>query len=188
MGWQREMAWHRLNERGEERCVFVCEDARCVVEGVGAAAMNGSGFVFEYRMEFLGDWTPVSFTLAAHVGAEEPARRLQRRDTGSWLVDGAHAVEFDGCTEVDFAFSPSTNTATVRHLALDVGDEATVHAIWVLEPYLELRRVEQTYKRVAADRYRLTVGDFTAEIEMDAEGLVIDYPEMFEAATSSVGE
>jgi len=186
MAWQREMAWRRLEEHGEERCVFACDDEQCVLEGVGAVAINGSGLIFEYRLECTTGWEIKRAGIIARLGTDEFHRVLERRDDGTWLVDGVHAAEYDRCEDLDLYFSPSTNTVTMRRLQLRVGEERQVRSLLVAEPELNLHPLDQVYRRADQRHYEYQAGDFRAVIEVDEDGVVLDYPGLFTA--SMVGE
>lgn len=51
------------------------------------------------------------------------------------------------------------------------------------QPQLLVRRMEQAYTGLAGDRYLYEgpIGDFQAELELDAEGLVRHYPSLYTA-------
>jgi len=50
---------------------------------------------------------------------------------------------------------------------------------WVQFPGLEVLASTQRYERLAADRWRFAADDFTAELLVDGEGLVLDYGGLF---------
>lgn len=83
----------------------------------------------------------------------------------------------DGLRDVDLGFTPATNTLPMRRLALEVGESAEVDAVWVRFPELEVARLPQRYTRLEGMRYRYESagGAFLAELEVDANGLVIRY-------------
>lgn len=182
MPWQREMTWRRIDERGQERCIMVCAAELCAMEGLGAVAINGSGLVFEYRIQLTPNWEVQQVTIVAHLGGEEFTLTLEHRSEAGWFANGERAIELDACTDVDFSFSPSTNTVAIKRLSLAVGEEGTSVAVYVTEPELKIGVLEQRYRRIDDRRYEYRAADFTAVIEVDQDSLVTDYPELFEAA------
>lgn len=186
MAFQAEVMWRRVDERGEERCLFACADA-CVAQGIGAQAFNGSGMMFEYRLEYSHDGVTQNAAIIANVGVQEHRVRLERF-AGGWIVDGAHDSAYDSCTDIDLSFSPSANTLTIRRLTLGVGQEADSRALLVSEPTLALSILDQHYTRLSETSYRYEAAGFSAELLVDSEGLVLSYPGRFEAlATASMG-
>ncbi|HSK46976.1 MAG TPA: putative glycolipid-binding domain-containing protein [Coriobacteriia bacterium] len=182
MAWQREMGWQRLDERGQERCVFACEEELCLLAGAGGIAINGSGLVYEYRVELDTRWQVMRTGIVAHLGAEEFHVLLERRDGDSWTMDGVHAAQLEGCTDVDFEFSASTNTLAIKRLGLEIGEEGHSRAVWILEPELKLDVLDQHYKRIDANRYEYSAGDYSTVLEVDDDDVVVHYPGLFEPA------
>ena len=83
-----------------------------------------------------------------------------------------------GAVDVDLGWTPFTNTLPIRRLSLAVGQKSgPVTAAWVRFPDLGLEPLTQEYERTAARRYRYTSGggSFAADLEVDDDGLVIDY-------------
>ncbi|MEV8593894.1 putative glycolipid-binding domain-containing protein [Streptomyces sp. NPDC052012] len=69
-----------------------------------------------------------------------------------------------------------TRTLDLRHdLHRALGERRFLMA-WVAVPDLDVRPSRQTYTHVAPGRVRFASGDFSSELEVDAEGLVVDYP------------
>jgi hypothetical protein len=97
---------------------------------------------------------------------------------GRWIHNDRALPALDGCVDIDLNFSPITNTLPIRRLALRREESAPVSAAWLRFPSLRLERLEQTYARLGARRYRYTSGGgrFTAELTTDAAGIVLDYP------------
>ena len=93
-----------------------------------------------------------------------------------------------GCLDVDISATPFTNTLPIRRLALQPGSTATLIMAYIAAPQMRLRVAQQRYTCLDATstggRYRfesLTQGavSFTAELPVDGDGLVLDYPNLF---------
>lgn len=119
----------------------------------------------------------------AHSYSEE-ARRLQlTQEGGRWSQGGAPRPDLQGCLDVDVSATPVTNTFPLRRLdALAVGEYATVPVAWVDVPSLEVRRVLQTYRRVALPEgpdpavWEYSDPEYGAfRLSVDEDGVVIDY-------------
>jgi hypothetical protein len=86
---------------------------------------------------------------------------------------------------VDLLPTPFTNTLPIRRLRLAVGDSREILVAYVTVPGLELSAARQRYTRLeprdGRDVYRFEgLGSgFVAEVTVDAEGLVVDYPGLF---------
>jgi hypothetical protein len=95
--------------------------------------------------------------------------------------DGATLVDALDC---DIAFSPLTNTMPVlRHGFLAGGDPIDFVMAWIAVPELTVVRSRQRYRHLRSgdDRHVVRYADadepfFTADLILDADGFVVDYP------------
>jgi hypothetical protein len=107
------------------------------------------------------------------------------KPNGRWIHNGTELPQFDDCIDIDLNFSPSTNTLPIRRLRLAVGASARVRAAWLRFPDFTLHVAEQSYRRIATDRYEYQNGKFRSEISINSKGLVRDYPPVWESLTST---
>jgi len=115
--------------------------------------------------------------------SERPVLELLADGEGHWKGRGGEpAPELDGCIDVDISATPFTNTLPIRRLGLKPGEfeELTVTSIRI--PELLVGPERQRYGCLEAQtdgglyRFEALPSGFTAELPVDAEGLVIDYP------------
>lgn len=87
----------------------------------------------------------------------------------------------EGCIDVDLEASPFTNTIAIRRLALAPGASAEIRAAFIAVPGFTATPARQRYTRIGEHRYRYDGldTDFTVELPVDEEGLVIDYTGWF---------
>jgi hypothetical protein len=127
-------------------------------------------------------------TREVQVEIEDGGRRglsLSRNARGDWSLDGQVMPLLDGCHDVDLEWSPSTNTLPIRRLQLGLKQPAKVTAAWIRFPSLEIERLDQSYERLAGRRYGYRSGRFAAELQVDEDGLVLDYAGLWKAVASS---
>jgi len=117
-------------------------------------------------------WATTAVEVLVAVAGADP--REVRELAGLWSGT-ERPPEYRDCVDVDLGFTPATNMLPIRRLGLGVGEEAEIHAAWLLWPELTVRPVRQGYARLARDRYRYTQDDFEAELTVDDEGLVMEY-------------
>jgi hypothetical protein len=130
-----------------------------------------------YEIACDGGWRTRNVSVSVRHPAGERALRLAV-DGGRWLVDGRPDPALDGCLDVDLSWSPLTNTLPIRRLGLPVGQgSGPLTMAWVRFPALTVEPLPQQYDRLAEDRYRYSSrgGEFTAEIQVDADGIVTAY-------------
>jgi hypothetical protein len=167
------------------------EHLRLLVEPVGIRADSlmvaldddGRAFRARYVVECDAGWTVRRARIEVD---EEPARAMDLRadGRGRW-TDGATgaALPLDGCLDLDVYPSPFTNTLPIRRLAdAALGRPVAIQVAWVLLPALTIRADRQQYTLLergpagARWRFRGLDAAFTAELEVDAQGVVRDYP------------
>ena len=123
--------------------------------------------------------------IRATTGTEERQLSASRTDEGQWLVDrgaGSERNAFDGAMDLDVAGCVLFNSLPIRRLGLH--REAAEHELAVVYlslPDLSVSLARQTYRTVSIDPAGGAVvefrqGDFTAELTVDADGVVVDYP------------
>jgi hypothetical protein len=147
-----------------------------------------------------GDFT-ASFRLVVGTGGElqrlsvtsatagrERHLTLNRTEDGYWLLDtgsgvGGRRDEYGGALDIDLQYSPMLNTVPIRRLDLHrTGGEHTLPVVFVSLPSLEVTPVTRTYRTVSPlddsghALIELRYDDFTAELVVDADGVVASYP------------
>jgi hypothetical protein len=108
---------------------------------------------------------------------------------GTWTTDaGAELPFLQGCLDVDISATPFTNTLPIRRLALHPGESAALNVVYIAIPDLRVSAADQRYTclEVTADGGRYLyeslergVAEFSAELSVDRDGLVEDYPGLF---------
>jgi uncharacterized protein len=174
--WAGAGLQHLVLHEGPEDIV-----AEAVVIG---AEEDGRRFAARFRIVCDGGWNTRQVE-AGLIGAERPLL-LVGDGAGHWRDGvGAPRPDLDGAIDVDLAITPFTNTLPIRRLGLRAGESADLKVVYivlgdgagptaVIDPQrytcLEPRR---RYRYEALDI------DFVREIEVDADGLVVTYPELF---------
>jgi uncharacterized protein len=119
--------------------------------------------------------------------------RLVASDDGEshWKRRGGEPVpELDGCIDVDISATPFTNTLPIRRLGLEPGESEELTVTYIRVPELLVGPERQRYGCLEAKadgglyRFEALPSEFTAELPVDADGLVIDYPGLFRRAWS----
>ena len=150
----------------------------------------GTPLEVRYLVETGPDGLTRRVELALDGGDEAERRVLVADGAGRWRWEGGGTDlgEVDGALDVDLTVTPATNTLPIRRLAgLDVGEAADLRMAWVQFPELSVIPSAQRYERLAADRWRFSTGDFTAELLVDPDGLVLDYGGQFRALAYRLG-
>jgi hypothetical protein len=137
----------------------------------------------DYQLDVPSGWITRRLELEAS-GARWRRRMVLERDAaGPWTVDGERDEGLDGALDCDLAFSPLTNMMPIlRHGLHERAESRDFVMAWVSVPDLKVHRSPQRYEHVRPGvvRYVALDGDFTAELELDADGLVVRYPGLAE--------
>lgn len=179
------VCWREWEGEGLEHCAARFADDGLTLEGVVAGTHEGLyGAHYKVRTDAAFRTREVR---VAFVGG--PALHLEADGEGHWhdAAEGRQLPELDGAVDIDIRVTPSTNTLPIRRLSFGVGDSHEIAVAYVPLPDaagggLRPRRVAQRYTRLAGEgiyRYEGLGSGFVADIEVDAAGLVVDYPGVF---------
>jgi uncharacterized protein len=172
----RALIWRRMEQPG-------CEYFE-LRESAG-----GQPFAADYTLRCDRQWLTREARIVLRRGGVEQLLHLRVDEQQRWWKGTDEVPQFRGCSDIDLAFSPSTNTLPIRRLALEVGQGRDVTAAWVRMPDLSLVTLPQRYTRLTASRYRYESngGRFVAEVETDEFGLVLGYPPGWERVVATKG-
>lgn len=136
----------------------------------------------EYDIDVDHGWRTRHVSIDLESGERHEQVQLTRDPQGRWTRGGRHLSALDACEDVDLSVTPSTNTLPIRRLGLAIGARRAVAAAWVRFPELTIERLDQVYTRIGEHRYRYESGGgaFTAELDVDAAGIVRNYPPVWE--------
>ena len=179
----REIIWRRvMDDLGFEHASVGPGPLGATLTGTVLVAEQGAPLRLDYRIECDEGWRTRQVIVMQVHGGRRSSLRLDHDGEGQWQIDGRGAPGLAGCIDVDLGLSPSTNALPVNRLGLEMGAAATIRAAWMRFPGLEVVPSEQSYERLEANhyRYRNVASGFEAGIEVDADGLPIDYSGIWE--------
>lgn len=182
---QRSVMWRFDDGPGLELLGLRVGQAVIAESTIVRSRSGGEPFAVHYRLECDGGWHVR--VLVVDLFGEQRSLALGGDGAGRWTgTDGEPLAELDGAIDVDLSATAFTNTLPVRRLGLSAGQSATITVAYVDVPELTFERAEQRYTclDMGADGARYlyeslrrdgTVG-YSVELELDGDGLVIDYP------------
>jgi hypothetical protein len=171
---RRWLMWQGLIVPSLERFIVTPSDPGFEMSGLLLQAHEDAPHVARYTIQVDVAWVTQAVEVELEDGGQR-ALRLTRGADGRWTKDGQPLPGFEDCVDVDLEWSPSTNTLPIRRLNLAIGTKASMTAAWIRFPTLEVQRLDQSYERLAEDRYRYQSGQFSANLAVDHEGWVLRY-------------
>jgi uncharacterized protein len=173
---ERHILWHCSRLSSSEHALLVESEDGYRLQGVAALPLGELPCHIDYTLTLDRLWRPslARATITTPHGAREIV--LRSRHGAGWEVDGELVSQLDGCPDVDFGWTPATNTVPIRRLGLEVGQRASITAAWIRFPELDVVASEQWYRRLALDRWQYTSGEYDYQLVIDpATGLVLSY-------------
>jgi uncharacterized protein len=191
---RRAVAWAKDDPFGIEFAEIALARQHLSADGVAI----GAGPI-PYRLDYILETAPGFVTSRLRVSSRGEGwgrtLDLRRSTAGVWGVianeegdldlpsAGGDPLTLTGSLDCDLGLSPVTNLMPVlRHDLLSGGGPVELTTVWVSVPDLSVRLDRQRYAflRAGSDhrviRYEATDGTFAADITLDTDGIVIDYP------------
>jgi uncharacterized protein len=142
-----------------------------------------------YQLAWGADWQLASVVLTLDAAGTRQALRLRTDGQGRWHdANGGALGHLDGCRDIDIWPTPFTNTFPIRRVPLALGERREFLMAWVDGTALTVQPQRQAYTRLAERLYRFESLDgsgFTADLPVDEDGLVLDYPGLFRRVPAS---
>lgn len=177
----KTIRWRSLNTQGMEHLILRQSEKSVAVESLVIGEIEGATFGLSYKLSLDRSWRLQEAHL--RLAGQDNALILRCDGAGHWQ-DGANNAlsQFAGCIDIDIAVTPFTNTLPIQRLALPIDGSKEIRVVYVPIPSLQPRVMSQRYTRKTVDRYLYEglSSNFKAELTVDNDGLVIDYPSLFE--------
>ena len=166
----------------DEHCAITYHENSIMVHSEIEGWANKKAIYAEYWIKLTKKWEVQEFEIMASIADKQYKHALSIDKNGHWKCKkNLPHFDFEGITFIDISLTPFTNTLPVNGLHLKKGDSAEFDIIYIdiLENRIEKQR--QKYTRLTNSHYKFdNMQGFTADIEVDGDGLVIDYPGLFE--------
>ncbi len=180
---RRLVVWRGVEEWLAEACEVTLDAERLVATGCQLGA-DPHPYQVDYELTTGAGWVTERLLVSARDAHGRRELDLRRTDDGAWTANGELQPHVEGALDCDLAFSPLTNLMPARRL----GTAPVEHVMaWVSVPDLVVVRSEQRYEPIDDTHVRFVGLDdgFTAELELDEDGLVVRYPRLAERVLSA---
>jgi uncharacterized protein len=185
---ERNIMWSPWSGPGLEHLHLLQNDEQVVADGLIIGVEEQVPFRVRYEILCDSQWRLRTVHVSL-LSSPFQALHLSTDGMGSWITSTGEAISsLDGCQYVDISATPFTNTLPIRRIALKPGESSTLAMAYITVPQLQVTAVEQRYTCLeitpGGGRYRYESivngrSGFTAELPVDVDGLVLDYPQLF---------
>ena len=180
-----EVMWAPWDGRGLEHLRLRIGEEGIEADGIVLGEEDGIAFRARYVIRCDPGWRTREVILDLLDGRDP--LHLRSDGKGNWSdVSGRSIPELEGCSDADLSATPFTNTLPIRRLDLGEGESSEIAAVYVDVPNMRVDASGQRYtclERNAGGLYRYEdqglLRGFTADLAVDAHGLVLDYPGIF---------
>jgi hypothetical protein len=173
---------------GLEHLILIQQQDAIIADGLILGVQEQRPFRARYEIHCTPQWE----LRAVHVSLLSnslPSLHLLTDGAGNWTTErGETLSSLQGCLDVDVSVTPFTNTLPIRRLALQPGASATLNMLYIALPQMLIEVTQQRYTCLeitpSGGLYRFEsiddgVTSFTADLPVDHDQLVLDYPELF---------
>ena len=184
----RHVMWSPWTAPGLEHLLFTADGAGMFADGVILGVRDQEPFRMRYHIHADLHWKLHSVHVMA-LDDSNHSLHLLTDGEGAWTTANREQIpSLMGCLDVDISATPFTNTFPIRRLVLSAGSSATLSMAYITVPDLQVTVTEQRYTcletTTSGGRYWFEsiedgVASFAAELPVDHDGFVVDYPGLF---------
>ncbi|MTG98882.1 MULTISPECIES: putative glycolipid-binding domain-containing protein [Myroides] len=165
-----------------ERCKIISKENSYHVKGELVGNKNNQVYGVDYQIVVDENWETRFFSIETRTGHKNNFINAHKIN-GLWMIDEMDRPEFNECLDIDIAITPFTNTIPINRLKLAVNATAEITVIYIDPIDGRLVPMLQQYTRLSDSRYfyKNLGTEFESEIEVDENGIVLNYPGLFKA-------
>lgn len=195
---KRSVLWSHLDKPGLEHLYLHAREGEVLADGQVITLEQGVPLRAHYIVRCNSDWQVVQLDLSI-LERQEAELHLRANGEGNWffaeeealpgLAEGEPIPDLAGCIDIDLSVSPFTNTLPIRRHKLAVDQSVEILVAYVALPDLQVTPIRQRYTCLSdlpgerVYRYEALDSEFSTEITVDDDGLVVNYPHLFEQVT-----
>jgi hypothetical protein len=190
---EKNVLWTPWNDPGLEHLRLVRSSREIIGDGMIVGIRDKIPYRAHYTIRCDTTWR-VRHVEIRLLDENNEDIKMRADGKGLWTDDSGDGIPFlQGCLDVDISASPFTNTIAIRRLGLKPGETAAIPVVYIAVPEMEVKSSRQRYTCIergpGGGLYRYEdeglFPGFTANLQVDSDGLVIDYPELFRRVWSA---
>jgi uncharacterized protein len=173
--------WDDWSGKGIEHLVLSEGSEEIIAEAAILGTIGDEDFGARYRIFCDKSWRVRKAEIGQIGGGD--ALELAGDGAGNWVDrSGTPMPQLTGAIDIDISITPFTNTLPIRRLHLRHGQSEDIVAVYIQLPGVSVTTDRQRYTCIEPNRryrYESLDSDFTRDIEVDDNGLVVTYPGLF---------
>jgi hypothetical protein len=182
---ERNVLFSRCDGPGLEHLHLFEQNGEIIANSLLIAIEDNTAFRARYTIRCDTAWCVRSVSLEL---LDHPTRQLHLLTDGKrqWhAADGTPLPALAGCIDVDITVTPFTNTLPIRRLHLTPGQATEIMVVYFSLPELQFQPARQRYTCLSTNargnmyKYEGLESGFTAELQTDHDGLILDYPNLW---------
>lgn len=174
-----KICWRSLYFDGREELTFRINSNGLLAESVITWRNQEQKHLTKYEIACRPDWSTKYVKIFQD---NHHQLTLMGDGKGNWQDNHNQAIkELEGCVDIDFQATPSTNILPVRRLHAKAKQRRQIRVVYMTFPELHYYPVEQFYTKLNNEEwlFEQPEDNFSATIKVDENGFVTDYPGLF---------
>lgn len=173
--------WENLKSYGTEFLEIITSDTLSKVNSTVISMENGFPNKIDYTIE-LNDWFIKN--LSIEIPNTGKSLYIETNSDRQWFDQKGNEIkELYGAIDIDISCTPFTNSLPINRTKWIINEPHIFKMVFITIPELNIKKVEQIYTLIdEGNDYRMfhyKSGSFESLIKVDSNGLVINYPKLF---------
>lgn len=188
---KNDYIWQALYSPGFEHLQLDITSETITADSIVVYTNDNLAKRLQYRIVCDASWI-VRKAIIFEPNAPSPSTYLLHDGQGGWITAEGNPVDLlQGCAYVDITVTPFTNTLPIRKLNLKPGEAEIIQVAYLDIENAAVKTVKQRYTNLEPGekynlyRYEGLDTGFTTEIEVDNDGIVVNYPNLWQRIYSS---
>ncbi|MEJ5105718.1 putative glycolipid-binding domain-containing protein [Chryseobacterium sp. MYb328] len=176
----KTLIWQGIAFQSLEYFNLTEDDKNFIVESRIIGSYEGKMYTVDYQLIIDLNWNILEFIIESEVNTVKnklTGRKLQ----DEWEINNVINPDFKGFPFIDISLTPFTNTLPINNLQWAENDSQEIKVIYIDILNNLIKPVTQQYTKIDKHTYHYDnlQTDFKADIVVDENGLVVNYPGLF---------
>ncbi|KZE82141.1 hypothetical protein AV654_08775 [Paenibacillus elgii] len=178
-----DMVWRPSTGIGYEHVKVREENNQILIDSIVIGSQNTND-IFRVKYDIVLDKSWVTRAVAIRYLGEDQVLRLSSDGNGIWKDEQGQVIpELSGCVDIDLSCTSFTNTLPINRLSYEPLQQQEIQVVYISAADLSYKQVEQNYTLLESGKessvFRYQSGNFTENITVDSNGIVVLYPNLF---------